>query len=130
MREGDLGTTSKKRPFAVFSFHSRMAVSTLMKSRAIQPTITKKRVTLNADGRNAASHRLIGRRVAVPQRFTEVEDDGDGFCFGAIIVAADERRAVLKFDYTGEREAWRLPLVRQWLADDGIDSLSSALDAL
>ena len=75
-------------------------------------------------------HALVGRRVAVPQRFTEVEDDGDGFCFGAVIVAADDRRSVLKFDYTGEREAWSSALVRQWLADSGVDSLCDTLDAL
>ena len=56
--------------------------------------------------RNAtiSTHPLVGRRVAVPQRFTEVEDDGDGFCFDAIIVSADERRAVLKFCWMTQKE--------------------------
>lgn len=78
----------------------------------------------------AAQHPLVGRRVSVPQRFTEIEDNGDGFCFGAIIISADEKRAWVKFDYTGEREAWSLKLVREWLADKGVDPLCDALGAL
>ena len=82
--------------------------------------------------RNAtiSTHPLVGRRVAVPQRFTEVEDDGDGFCFDAVIVSADERRAVLKFCYTGEREGYCVRLVRTWISDHGIDTLCGALDTL
>ena len=76
-------------------------------------------------------HPLVGRRVAVPQRYTEVEDDGDGFCFNATITTADKQRAWLKFDYTGEREAWCLALVQEWLIDTrGVDALSDALRSL
>ena len=37
---------------------------------------------------NLYAARLVGRRLAVPQRYTEVEDDGDGFCFGAVVSVA------------------------------------------
>ena len=87
------------------------------------PTIHKKQ-------RNPKQHALIGRRVAVPQRFTDVEDDGDGFCFDATVVSADEHRAILKFDYTGEREAWNLKLVRSWLSDEGVEDLLGAFTAV
>ena len=93
----------------------------MLRSRA---TIHKRR------RESACTAALIGRRVAVPQRYTEVEDDGDGFCFGAVIVAVDARRAMLKFDYTGEREAWRVELVREWLADAGVEDLNTALSTL
>ena len=77
------------------------------------------------------AHPLVGRRVAVPQRFTEVEDDGDGFCFGAIVLSVvNAKRAILKFDYTCEREAFSLPLVRSWLCDAGVDPLCDALSSL
>ena len=90
----------------------------MQRSRAIQ----KRR------HRDAATrHPLVGRRVSVPQRYTEVEDDGDGFCFGATIIAADDMRAFLKFDYTGEREAFSLKLVREWINDKGVDELTNAL---
>ena len=80
---------------------------------------------------NLYAARLVGRRLAVPQRYTEVEDDGDGFCFGAVVLSADAQRALIKFDYTGEREFWNLKLVKQWLRDDsGVDDLSAALSGL
>ena len=62
-----------------------------------------------------ATDALVGRRVRVPQRFTEIEDDGDGFCFGGAIVESGERRTLIKFDYTGEVEGWSTHLVREWL---------------
>ena len=96
----------------------------MLRSRAIQKKPHRSSTSA------ATRHPLVGRRVAVPQRFTEVEDDGDGFCFGAIVVSADDRRAVIKFDYTGEREAWSLKLVREWLADKGVDPLCDLLGAL
>ena len=91
----------------------------MLRSRGIQK---KKRGLVGGE--------LVGRRVLVPQRYTEVEDDGDGFCFGAVVMQQTPGRAMLKFDYTGEVEAWSVALVRSWLADEGVDDLSSALEAL
>ena len=64
----------------------------------------------------------------MPQRYTEVEDDCDDFCFGGQIIACDIRRALVLFDYTGERESWPLPLVRRWLEQD-TDPLCAALSS-
>ena len=80
---------------------------------------------------NSLASRLVGKRLAVPQRYTEVEDDGDGFCFGAKVLSANADRAWIKYDYTGECENWSIKLVRQWLRDDaGVDELSAALSSL
>ena len=96
----------------------------MLRSRAIQKKTHRNSTSV------AARHPLVGRRVAVPQRYTEVEDDGDGFTFGAIVVSADDKRALLKFDWTGERERWSLKLVHEWLADKGVDPLCDAFGAL
>ena len=71
---------------------------------------------------------LAGRRVQVPQRYTDVEDDGDGFCFGGLVIHGDERRVLIKFDYTGDVESWPLSLARHWLEPD-LDPLCLALSA-
>ena len=94
----------------------------MLRSRA---TIQKRRHTSATK-----LHALVGRRVAVPQRYTEVADDGDGFCFGAIIVSADDKRAILKFDYVGDVEGYSIKLVREWLSDAGIDPLCDVLSQL
>ena len=58
---------------------------------------------------------LIGCRVRVPQCYTEVEDDGDGFTFGATIISGNLHSVCIIYDYTLERE-WRpIWLVRKWL---------------
>ena len=72
---------------------------------------------------------LIGRRINVPQRFTEVEDDGDGFTFGAVITGISGGLSTIKFDYTGEIERWPLRLVRTWLSIDA-DPLCDLFDKL
>ena len=77
----------------------------------------------------ASGHSLIGRRVSVPQRYTEVEDDGDGFCFGGTIESEDERRAVVRFDYTGERETYLRTLVRGWLSEADSTELLAAFSS-
>lgn len=76
-----------------------------------------------------ADDSIFGRRVSVPQRYTEVEDDGDGFCFGGVVISVDrrKRRASILFDYTGERQTWPLSLVRQW-CDPNTDPLCSLLE--
>ena len=79
---------------------------------------------------NLPRHPLVGRRVAVPQKYTEVEDDGDGFCFDAVVIAADTGRAFIKFKYTGEIEAWSLSLVKSWLSGAEDASLIASLQAL
>ena len=62
---------------------------------------------------------LIGRRVSVPQGyFEDIEDDGDGFCFDGIVVHQNLRRAIVRFDYTGEVQGWPVSLVRGWLQED------------
>ena len=78
--------------------------------------------------RDERASALVGRRVLVPQRFTEVEDDGDGFCFGATIIHTGANRALVRFDYTGDIEGWSLTLVRQWLEPD-TDPLCLALES-
>jgi hypothetical protein len=67
-----------------------------------------------------SSQQLVGRRVSVPQRFTDVEDDGDGFSFEATIIFVDDdsKRALIKYRYTDEVESWRLQLVKSWLQPD------------
>ena len=78
--------------------------------------ISKRDRTARRGDRAAAQ--LVGRRVRVPQKYTEVEDDGDGFCFGATVIHAGANRALIRFDYTGDVEGWCLALVRQWLEAD------------
>ena len=111
----------------------RLIIGTLTAGRArhrLALAMLRSAIQKKSRAKTAPAHPLVGRRCAVPQRYTEVEDDGDGFCFGAIIVSANEKRAVLKFDYTGEREAWSTQLVREWLADAGVDPLCAALSGL
>jgi hypothetical protein len=71
---------------------------------------------------------LTGRRVQVPQRYTDVEDDGDGFCFGGSVVHSDEHRVLIRFDYTGDVESWPLALARTWLEPD-LEPLCLALSS-
>ena len=40
------------------------------------------------------------------------------------------QRALVKFDYTGDRELYALNLVRSWLCDTGVADLSAALGTL
>ena len=69
--------------------------------------------------KSCRTHALVGRRVSVPQRYTEVEDDGDGFTFGAVVLAVTGQGIVtIRFDYTGEVERWPIRLVKQWLDFD------------
>ena len=72
---------------------------------------------------------LINRRLQVPQRFTDVPDDGDGFTFGATVMHGDSKRVVIVYDYTGEQEQWPVSMVRQWLEPD-TDPLCHALEAV
>lgn len=79
--------------------------------------------------RSPAGCDLVGRRVQVPQRFTDVPDDGDGFCFGATIIVGDAKRVTLLYDYTGEVEQWPRDMANQWLEPD-TDPLCNALERL
>ena len=79
--------------------------------------------------RSPAGCDLVGRRVQVPQRFTDVPDDGDGFCFGATIIVGDAKRVTLCYDYTGEVEQWPRDMANQWLEPD-TDPLCNALERL
>ena len=77
-----------------------------------------------------SKHPLVGRCVAVPQRYAGVEDDGDGFCFNATIIEADTKRALIKYEYTGEKERWNLEMINKWLQPDHsalCDSLLSGM---
>ena len=56
--------------------------------------------------------------VILGKLLLDVEDDGDGFCFGAVITHNDGRLATVKYDYIGDIERWPLSLVRQWLEPD------------
>lgn len=79
--------------------------------------------------RSPAGCDLVGRRVQVPQRFTDVPDDGDGFCFGATIIVGDAKRVTIIYDYTGEVEQWPRNMAIQWLELD-TDPLCNALERL
>lgn len=91
-------------------------------------------------GRGVRKQRLLAhhveqlhhRRVQVPQRYTEVPDDGDGFCFGGTVTHVDTNscRAYVRFDYTGEVEAYSQVLVRRWLVPltEGYESLCNVLE--
>lgn len=70
---------------------------------------------------------IIGRRVRVPQCYTEVEDDGDGFTFGATIISGNLHSVCIIYDYTFEREYRPIWLVRKWLEPE-TDSITSILD--
>jgi len=70
---------------------------------------------------------LIGRRVCVPQCYTEVEDNGDGFTFGATIISGNLHSVCIIYDYTFERECRPIWLVRKWLEPE-TDSITSILD--
>ena len=70
---------------------------------------------------------LIGCRVRVPQCYTEVEDDGDGFTFGATIISGNLHSVCIIYDYTFERECRPIWLVRKWLEPETI-SITSILD--
>lgn len=74
------------------------------------------------------SSELVGRRVQVPQRFTDVPDDGDGFTFGATIINGDAKRVTILYDYTGEVESWASALCKRWLEPD-CDPLCRALES-
>ena len=89
--------------------------------RSSVPTAARRGLSSSSRGsikKASRTHALVGRRVNVPQRFTEVPDDGDGFTFGAVILTVAETLATIRFDYTGEVERWPLGLVRQWLDFD------------
>ena len=73
----------------------------------------------------AASRDLVGRRVSIPQRFTEVEDDGDGFCFGARVIGMQGKLCLVKYDYTGDIERYSVALVRTWISDIDDDVLEA-----
>ena len=81
--------------------------------------IKKQQLSTNCD--------LIGRRVRVPQCYTEVEDDGDGFTFGATIISGNLHSVCIIYDYTFERECRPIWLVRKWLEPE-TDSITSILD--
>ena len=70
---------------------------------------------------------IIGRRVRVPQCYTEVEDDGDGFTFGATIISRNLNTVSIIYDYTLERECRPIWLVQKWLEPE-TDSITSILD--
>lgn len=72
------------------------------------------------------NYNLIGRRVRVPQRYTEVEDDGDGFTFGATIISGNLHTVSIIYDYTLERERRPIWLVRKWLEPE-TDSITNIL---
>ena len=65
--------------------------------------------------------------MQVPQRYTEVFDDGDGFCFaGRILAVHGKGLATVRFDYIGDTERYSLALVKQWLQPE-FDDLSRSL---
>ena len=91
--------------------------------RAVPSAVTRKFLSAppsGAIGKRRRGHQthLLGRRVCVPQRFTDVEDDGDGFCFGATIIGGDAKRVLILYDYTGEQESWPSALASRWLEPD------------
>ena len=69
---------------------------------------------------------IIGRRVRVPQCYTEVEDDGDGFTFGATIISGNLNTVSIIYDYTLERECRPIWLVQKWLEPE-TDSITNIL---
>lgn len=75
----------------------------------------------------STNYHLIGRRVRVPQCYTEVEDNGDGFAFGATIISGNLHSVCIIYDYTLERECRPIWLVRKWLEPE-TDSITSILD--
>ncbi len=75
----------------------------------------------------STNYHLIGRRVRVPQCYTEVEDNGDGFAFGATIISGNLHSVCIIYDYTLERECRPISLVRKWLEPE-TDSITSILD--
>lgn len=85
---------------------------------------------LKASHSSIAASTMIGRRVQIPQRYTEVEDDGDGFCFGGQVISIQRNLALVKFDYTGDLEHYSIPLVRTWLLSEIPDELLDALSSL
>lgn len=106
--------------------HTNASTNTAM----LRPHAPAKSSAIHKRRHQQVAHPLVGRRCSVPQRFTEVEDDGDGFCFGAIITRVVDGRALLKFDYTGDVEAYSMRLVREWLCDAGVTCLCDALSNL
>ena len=77
----------------------------------LRPTICKRAAP------PTAAHGLVGSRVQIPQRYTEVEDDGDGFCFGGRVVGIQGKLCVVKYDYTGDIERYSIALVRTWVSE-------------
>ena len=63
--------------------------------------------------------------MSIPQRFTEVPDDGDGFCFGGRVIGMEGKLCKVKFDYTGDIERYSVALARSWLSDIDDDVLEA-----
>ena len=99
------------------------SVSCSVRARKVAParSIQKRRISEHCE--------LLGRRVAVPQKYTDVDDDpDDGFTFGATVIGGGFRRVSIRYDYTGEEESWPVALVNRWLEPD-TDPLTRALEA-
>ena len=84
--------------------------------RMVKAAIEKKRRTSRP---SLVDHKLVGRRVQVPQEvFGLSDEDGSAFFFAGTIKAAAPRRLLIRFDYTGEEEWHQSTLVARWLEED------------
>ena len=84
--------------------------------RMVKAAIEKKRRTFRP---SLVDHKLVGRRVQVPQEvFGLSDEDGSAFFFAGTIKAAAPRRLLIRFDYTGEEEWHQSALVARWLEED------------
>ena len=82
----------------------------------VKPAIEKKRRTSRP---SLVEHKLVGRRVQVPQEIFGLSDeDGSAFFFAGTIKAAAPRRLLIRFDCTGEEEWHQSTLVARWLEED------------
>ena len=82
----------------------------------VKAAIEKKRRTSRP---SLVDHKLVGRRVQVPQEvFGLSDEDGSAFFFAGTIKAAAPRRLLIRFDYTGEEEWHQSTLVARWLEED------------